>query len=73
MAAQKGRTSDLYSVSEIQDMIDDDGLETAVRSSVNADFIEDTELKNLWNEAKVALDAIEDRMSELEDEGGAGK
>lgn len=50
---------DTYSVADVGEIVQAEGLGEAVQNFVDADNIEDPDLQHLFKEAKEALDAIE--------------
>jgi hypothetical protein len=49
-----------YTIEEIVQIIESDGLGHAVQHNIDAESIEDGQLRLLWLDAKVALEKVED-------------
>lgn len=48
-----------YTIEEVVEIIDSDGLGHAVQHFIDADQIEDERLKILWQDARFSLDALD--------------
>lgn len=55
--------TELYTNKELSEIVENDGLSVAIQSSVDADWIQDPELKDLFTRAKELLDEIEDKLN----------
>jgi hypothetical protein len=58
-----------YSIEQVADIVESEGLGYAIQHYMSADSIEDEDLARLWRIAKEALDQIVDGANELDDEG----
>jgi len=55
-------------IEDLYDIVQNEGLGYAVSDYVNADTIEDDEMRKLWENASEALKKVEDALDKWEEE-----
>lgn len=51
-----------YTIEDIEEIIQSDGLGHAIQHNIDAESIEDGQLRLLWLDAKIALEKVEDYL-----------